>query len=102
LPGTDRPVVRYRVLLHDLLSPPATPTAQGDRPAESAADTPTDRPKHGIVADMPITARMSLLVLAVLVVYVTVMVAAFGIAAGALVVVIGVVVLVAARGRGLH
>jgi hypothetical protein len=51
---------------------------------------------------MPITRRMSLLVLAVLVGYVTVMVAAFGIAAGAVVVCLGVVVLIAARGRGLR
>jgi hypothetical protein len=45
---------------------------------------------------------MLLLVTAVLVGYLTVMVAAFGIAAGAVVVCLGVVVLVATRGRGLR
>jgi hypothetical protein len=42
------------------------------------------------------------LVLAVLVGYIAVMVAAFGIAAGAVVVCLAVVVLVATRGRGRH
>jgi hypothetical protein len=57
---------------------------------------------RGVPGDMPITRRMSLLVLVVLVGYLAVMVAAFGIAAGAVVVCLGVVVLIAARGRGLR
>jgi hypothetical protein len=98
LPGTDRPVVRYRVRLHDNHAPPVARTTPRDRPDES----PTDRPRHRVLAETPITARMLLLVTAVLVGYVTVMVAAFGIAAGAVVVCLGVVVLVATRGRGLR
>jgi hypothetical protein len=98
LPGSDRPVVRYRVLLHDR---PARPGRSTRTPYDRSAES-TDRPMRGVPGDMPITRRMSLLVLAVLVVYVTVMVAAFGIAAGALVVCLGVVVLIAARGRGLR
>jgi small-conductance mechanosensitive channel len=96
LPGSDRPVVRYRVRLHDNHVPPAARTVPRDRADES----PTDRPKRRVLAETPITAWTLLLVTAVLVGYLTVMVAAFGIAAGALVVCFGVVVLVATRGRG--
>ncbi len=99
LPGSDRRVVRYRVLLHDRHAPPAThPT-----PREGADEAPrTAKPWRGVVADMPITAWMLLLVIGVLIGYVTAMVITFGIAAGAVVVGIGVVVLIAARGRGLR
>jgi hypothetical protein len=96
LPGTDRPVVRYRVRLHDNHVPPAARTTPRDRPDES----PTDKPKRPVLAETPITARMLSVVLAVLVGYIAVMVAAFGIAAGAVVVCLGVVVLVATRGLG--
>jgi hypothetical protein len=97
LPGTDRPVVRYRVRLHDNhAAPPAPRAPRDDRPDES----PADKPRRRVLAETPITTRMLLLVLAVLVGYIAVMVAAFGIAAGAVVVCLGVVVLVATRGRG--
>jgi len=98
LPGTDRPVVRYRVLLHDR---PARPGRAAGLPYQRSAES-ADRPMRAVPGDMPITRRMSLLVLTVLVGYVAVMVAAFGIAAGAVVVCLGVVVLIAARGRGLR
>jgi hypothetical protein len=96
LPGTDRPVIRYRVRLHDNHAPPVARTTPRDRPDDST----TDKPRRRVLAETPITARMLSLVMVVLVGYFTVMVAAFGIAAGALVVCLGVVVLVATRGRG--
>jgi len=97
LPGTDRPVVRYRVRLHDNHAPAARAT-----PRDRHVESPTDKPRHGVLAETPITARMLSLVLAVFVGYIAVMVVAFGIAAGAIVVCLGVVVLVATRGRGRH
>lgn len=101
LPGTDRPVIRYRVRLHDNHAPPVARTTPRDRSDDSTTDGPTtDGPRRRVLAETPITAWMLSLVMVVLVGYFTVMVAAFGIAAGALVVCLGVVVLVATRGRG--
>lgn len=97
LPGSDRPVVRYRVRLHDN-HVPAARTVPRDRPDE----LPTDKPRRRVLAETPVTVWTLLLVTAVLVGYLTVMVAAFGIAAAAVVVCLGVVVLVATRGSGLR
>src|SRR5437660_8426509 len=44
LPGTDRPVVRYRVRLHDNHAPPVARTTPRDRSDES----PTDQPRRRV------------------------------------------------------
>ena len=99
LPGTDRPVVRYRVSLHE----GATAAAPQRRADECPVQQPDRRARswRGAVADvaavMPATTRRSSLVVAVCVGYVAAMVAAYGMAGAAVVIGLGGTVLITAR-----
>jgi hypothetical protein len=110
VPGTDRPVIRYRVLLHErsrpLPAPNTVPHQRSDEP--SGYDQPDSLARtwrcvvDTVIADMPVGVRMSLAVLVVLLGYVTLMVAVFGLAGVAVVVGLCVVLLTAHcyAGRG--
>lgn len=110
LPGTDRPVIRYRVRLHERSRPlPAPNTLPRQRSEEPAAG---DQPRasarcwrcvmDSLVADMPASVRISSLVAAVLLAYGTLMVAVFGLTGVAVVATLLVVLLTTHCYLGRH